>query len=179
MPRPRRSVWRYRDVVRAIDTCGIFPQTQTLGPVRVVPGTRGPACIRSLSMVEKDGNLRVEHLLFRDYLKKNPLARHTYAALKRRLVRLFPRDRDRYTEEPLAGGVSRSMILPFCGLFPLDVFFVSRIAFRKGEKPNSRYPWRVRRSRAKESPAAWPAGPVHTESDSAICRASTIDNGGE
>ena len=64
--------------------------------------TKGNPVTHHVHMVEKGSDFRVEHLLFRDYLRNNPRERQKYAALKRRLERLFPRDRDRYTDSKAA-----------------------------------------------------------------------------
>jgi GrpB-like predicted nucleotidyltransferase (UPF0157 family) len=51
-----------------------------------------------LHVVEKNSEFWVEHILFRDRLRKNDFERQQYAELKRKLANEYPTDREKYTD---------------------------------------------------------------------------------
>jgi GrpB-like predicted nucleotidyltransferase (UPF0157 family) len=70
-----------------------------------VPGrhffTKGPSESRThhVHIEPVSGRLWKNHILFRDYLRKNPGARKEYQELKEGLEKKYPEDRGRYTAE--------------------------------------------------------------------------------
>jgi GrpB-like predicted nucleotidyltransferase (UPF0157 family) len=69
---------------------------------RGVPGReyfrRGQPRAYHLHLVEEDGQLWLEYLAFRDYLRSHPDAARHFAECKRDLAARFPRDRDAYLQ---------------------------------------------------------------------------------
>jgi GrpB-like predicted nucleotidyltransferase (UPF0157 family) len=68
---------------------------------RGVPGRRyfrrGSPRLYHVHLVEENGSLWREYLMFRDYLRAHPKVARRFAALKRALAGRFPRNRDGYT----------------------------------------------------------------------------------
>jgi len=64
--------------------------------------TKGNPATHHVHMVEKGSNLQVDHLFFREYLRRNPRERCEYATLKKRLAGSFSRGSDRHTDSKAA-----------------------------------------------------------------------------
>jgi GrpB-like predicted nucleotidyltransferase (UPF0157 family) len=67
-----------------------------------IPGrhffAQGQPRTHHLHVVEKNSEFWVEHILFRDRLRKYDFERQEYAKLKRRLAIKYPTDREKYTD---------------------------------------------------------------------------------